>query len=129
MPRFDDPLLLVARDHRKVLIVDGACGVTGGLCIGDAWEGDPGRDQLPWRDTAISIEGPAARGLDAAFRRAWVFAGGTAPDDAEEVGPDVPARGTISVRVVATEPGRERAFGRSISACRSAGEGVGHEGI
>ncbi len=109
-PTMSDPLLLVARDHRKVLVVDGARGVTGGLCIGDEWAGDVERQRPPWRDTAISIEGPAARGLDGAFRRAWLFAGGAGYDDAVEVGPDVPACGTTSVRVVATEPGRERAF-------------------
>ena len=108
VPRLGDPLLIVARDHRKVLVVDGARGVTGGLCIGDEWLGDePGR-RLPWRDTAIAIEGPAARGLDSAFTRAWHFAGGTAPDDGAEVGADVPAMGDTAVRVVATEPGYER---------------------
>lgn len=110
IPRFRDPLLIVARDHRKVLVVDGKRGVTGGLCIGDEWMGDPARHRLPWRDTAISIEGPGARALDQSFHRAWAFAGGAPPDDAIEVGPDVPACGETTVRIVATEPGRERAF-------------------
>ncbi|MBA2291722.1 MAG: cardiolipin synthase B [Gemmatimonadales bacterium] len=110
IPRFRDPLLIVARDHRKVLVVDGKRGVTGGLCIGDEWMGDPARQRLPWRDTAIAIDGPGARALDQSFRRAWVFAGGAPPDDAGEVGADVPACGETTVRIVATEPGRERAF-------------------
>lgn len=109
-PRVDDPLLMFVRDHRKVLVVDGARGVTGGLCIGDEWLGDESGHHLPWRDTAIAIEGPAARGLDGAFARAWSFAGGAVPDDAAEVGPDVPAMGDTAVRVVATEPGYERTF-------------------
>lgn len=108
-PSFRDPLLLASRDHRKVFVVDGERGVTGGLCIGDEWVGDAAKGHLPWRDTGISIEGPAARVLDVAFERAWRFAGGSAiPDD--EVGGDVPVAGDTTVRVVATEPGRERAY-------------------
>ena len=109
-PRLADPLLIFARDHRKQLVVDGACGVTGGLCIGAEWVGDPARSRLPWRDTAVTISGPAARAMDAAFARSWSFAGGSPPDDATEVAPDVEAQGETSVRVVATEPGRERAY-------------------
>jgi phosphatidylserine/phosphatidylglycerophosphate/cardiolipin synthase-like enzyme len=90
-------------------VVDGALGVTGGLCLGDEWIGNRAEHRLPWRDTGISIEGPAARVLDLAFEQAWRFAGGReCPSD--EVPGDVPAAGDTSVRVVATEPGRERAF-------------------
>ena len=108
-PSWRDPLLLASRDHRKVFVVDGARGVTGGLCIGDEWIGNPAKGRLPWRDTGISIEGPAARLLDVAFERAWRFAGGDAiPQD--EVDGNVPEAGDTTVRVVATEPGRERAY-------------------
>ena len=108
-PSLRDPLLLASRDHRKVLVVDGARGVTGGLCIGDEWVGDAALGRLPWRDTAISLEGPAAGLLDIAFERAWRFAGGsTIP--AGEVDGDIAEAGGTDVRVVATEPGRERAY-------------------
>jgi len=109
-PRLADPLFFISRDHRKVLIVDGMRAVTGGLCIGDEWTGDAKQCSGPWRDTAISIEGPGAQGLDAAFRRAWMFAGGDAPDDATEIDAQVASCGDTTVRVIATEPGRERAF-------------------
>lgn len=108
-PSLRDPLLLASRDHRKVFVVDGARAVTGGLCIGDEWVGDPIKGRLPWRDTGVSIEGPAARVLDVAFERAWRFAGGASiPSD--EVGSEVATAGETAVRVVATEPGRERAY-------------------
>lgn len=109
-PKLRDPLLVIARDHRKLLVVDGACGVTGGLCIGQDWIGDPAKSRRPWRDTAVSIVGPAARALDGAFARSWKAAGGEAPNDADEVASDVGPAGETAVRVVATEPGRERAF-------------------
>lgn len=108
-PSWRDPLLLASRDHRKVCVVDGMCGVTGGLCIGDEWVGNPEKELLPWRDTGVSIEGPGARLLDVAFERAWKFAGGS-PIPPDEVPGDVPIAGETSVRVVATEPGRERAY-------------------
>jgi cardiolipin synthase len=109
-PSLRDPLLFFARDHRKLLVVDGSAAVTGGLCIGAEWVGDPAKSRRPWRDTAAAIAGPAARALDAAFARAWSFAGGTTPDDGRELSPDVGQVGETDVRVVATEPGRERAF-------------------
>lgn len=109
-PRFDDPLLIFARDHRKLLTVDGDAAVTGGLCIGDEWVGDPEAGRQPWRDTATLVRGPAARLFDAAFARAWGFAGGGPIDDAAEVPGEVPDAGNVKVRVVATEPGRERAW-------------------
>lgn len=109
-----DPLLIFARDHRKVLVVDGEHAVTGGLCIGDEWVGNKEKHRQPWRDTAIAIHGPAATELDIAFTRAWVHNGGAAPDDNVELSDAPPARaGEVDVRVVATEPGRERGF-RSI---------------
>ncbi len=106
-----DPLLIFARDHRKVLVVDGAHAVSGGLCIGDEWVGDPAKERLPWRDTAIAVHGTAATALDAAFASSWTASGGLAPDDRVELAnkstsPD----GEVDVRVVATQPGLERAF-------------------
>ena len=105
-----DPLLIFARDHRKVLVVDGVHGVIGGLCIGDEWLGDPAKSRLPWRDTAVALEGPATRELDASFCRAWTFNGGAVPDDTLELGDVPPPVGDTEVRVVATEPGRERGY-------------------
>jgi len=108
--RLTDPLLIFARDHRKVLVVDGARAVTGGLCIGDEWLGDPAKSRLPWRDTAVALEGPAACELDSSFCRAWTFNGGRVPDDRLELDEPPAAAGDTEVRVVATEPGRERGY-------------------
>ncbi len=108
-PRLSDPLLIACRDHRKVLVVDGERGIIGGLCIGNEWVGDAAAGRRPWRDTAIEMCGPAARALDTAFARAWTFADGAAPDDDLGVSPIVADDRGATVRVVATEPGRERA--------------------
>ena len=42
-PRLSSPLGWLNRDHRKMLCVDGAVGFVTGLCVGQAWMGDPGR--------------------------------------------------------------------------------------
>ena len=70
-PHIRDPLRWISRDHRKVLVVDGEVGFTGGLCIGHDWVGDPARNIPPWRDTAIEIHGPAVAHVEAAFADSW----------------------------------------------------------
>ncbi len=109
-PQLRDPLLLVARDHRKVLVVDGWQAVTGGLCLGDEWMADPARRRLGWRDTAVAVTGSAAEDLDHAFARAWRFAcGETLAESPRRERHDGPKQAGTTVQVVASEPGRERA--------------------
>ncbi len=63
---------LVPRDHRKLLVVDGRVGITGGIGIGREWS-DRERvgKRARWRDTAVRIEGPAAADMDRAFELMW----------------------------------------------------------
>jgi cardiolipin synthase len=96
-----------ARDHRKLVVADGARAVIGGLCIGCEWTGEPEKAR-PWRDTAVRIGGPASAVLDQAFARTWSAAGKPLPD--EEAAGRVSPEGDGEVRVIAGEPGRERAF-------------------
>jgi cardiolipin synthase len=96
-----------ARDHRKLVVADGAAAVLGGLCIGCEWTGDAKGTQ-PWRDTAVRIGGPASAVLDQSFARTWAVAGKPLADD--EAAGRVTPEGDGEVRVIAGEPGRERAF-------------------
>jgi cardiolipin synthase len=60
------------RDHRKLLVVDETVGVTGGVGVGREWmTGVLKRHRSRWRDTAVVIEGPAARDMIAAFENMW----------------------------------------------------------
>lgn len=71
-PGFRRWMGLVPRDHRKQLVVDGARGVTGGVGIGVEWTtGVDPLERSRWRDTAVLIEGPAARDLESAFDNMW----------------------------------------------------------
>ncbi|HEX7019969.1 MAG TPA: phospholipase D-like domain-containing protein [Gemmatimonadaceae bacterium] len=63
---------LVPRDHRKLLVVDDATGITGGVGVGREWTTGVLREHRSrWRDTAVRIEGPAARDMSAAFENMW----------------------------------------------------------
>ncbi len=63
------------RSHRKLLIVDGHIGFTGGVGIGDEWNGDA-RSPAEWRDNHYRLEGPAVSELQAAFAEHWIEATG-----------------------------------------------------
>jgi cardiolipin synthase A/B len=63
---------LIPRDHRKLLVIDSAVGITGGVGIGDEWvHGKTKRSRKHWRDTAVRIEGPAALDMQQAFDNMW----------------------------------------------------------
>ena len=102
------PLDLLARDHRKLLVTDGAWAMIGGLCIGDEWAGDPARGRRPWRDTMVAVSGPAAAVLDGAFAHNWGRAGPALPPD--ELTSDPAASGSSTVRVVEGIPGQARVY-------------------
>ena len=59
------------RTHRKLLVVDGRVGFTGGVGIADEWDGDA-QDPKHWRDTHFRIEGPVVAQLQAAFMENWI---------------------------------------------------------
>lgn len=58
------------RTHRRLLIVDGAVGFTGGVGIADEWAGHA-QGPANWRDTHARISGPAVSSLQAAFADNW----------------------------------------------------------
>ncbi|HUP65707.1 MAG TPA: phospholipase D-like domain-containing protein [Thermoanaerobaculia bacterium] len=58
------------RTHRKILVVDGRVGFTGGVGIADSWLGDA-RSPEEWRDTHFRIQGPVVAQLQAAFLDNW----------------------------------------------------------
>lgn len=61
------------RTHRKILVVDGRVGFTGGVGIAEEWTGDC-EDADHWRDTHLRVEGPAVRGLYGGFQENWAEA-------------------------------------------------------
>lgn len=63
------------RTHRKLLVVDGQVGFTGGVGIADQWKGDA-EDPKHWRDSHYILHGPAVGQMQAAFIDNWIKATG-----------------------------------------------------
>jgi cardiolipin synthase A/B len=59
------------RTHRKILVIDGVVGFTGGVGIADEWNGD-GLDPDKWRDTHYEVRGPVVAQMQAAFLDNWM---------------------------------------------------------
>ncbi len=63
------------RTHRKLLVVDGRIGFTGGVGIADQWGGHA-QDPDHWRDLHFRIEGPVVAQMQAAFNDNWIKTSG-----------------------------------------------------
>ena len=78
------------RDHRKIIVVDGKVGFTGGINIDSTYSSASTSRPGPkrgiedgWRDTHLRIEGPAVEQLQRFFLESWSKAGDPARLDGE----------------------------------------------
>lgn len=112
------------RDHRKILVVDGSVGFTGGINISADYANSSlfrsgrksdkvDKDKVGWRDTHIRIDGPAVATLQYAFVNNWVRqeAGELLPAD---YFPRLAPAGDKFLRVLATEPGSHSEIYKSL---------------
>ena len=90
------------RSHRRILVIDGRIGFTGGYGISEAWTGD-GHTPEHWRDTNARIEGPVVRLLQAAFAESWLETTGIAIGGTSYF-PDLEARGSVLAQIVKSSP-------------------------
>ena len=63
------------RTHRKLLIVDGVLGFTGGVGIGTQWTGNA-QDAAHWRDMHYAVTGPVVAQMQAVFLDNWIKVSG-----------------------------------------------------
>ena len=63
------------RTHRKLLVLDGKTGFTGGVGIAPKWTGN-GQDADHWRDSHFRIEGPVVAQMQAVFMENWLKVSG-----------------------------------------------------
>lgn len=89
------------RNHRKILVVDGKIGFTGGLNIADRYL--YGNKLGQWRDTFVRIEGNAVHGLQANFLIDWLFVDRKLIVDAKYY-PELPVYDDNLVQFVASGP-------------------------
>ena len=92
------------RNHRKIIIVDGHVGFTGGVNIGDEYIGRLAK-WAPWRDTHLCLRGPVVHQLQKVFVEDWSFA--TDEDlTGREYFPAPDASGDHVAQVIASGPTR-----------------------
>jgi len=102
-PQLGQPFGWISRDHRKLLVVDGVVGFLSGVCISQKWLGDLRRGVEPWRDTGVSLRGPAVAELEHAFAESWASIGAPLPPFPVTSATQEPA-GSVALRVIATQP-------------------------
>jgi cardiolipin synthase A/B len=107
-PASGPPLGAIRRDHRKLLAVDGEYASTGGVCISDGWMVRSQETGLPYRDTAVSLRGPAVADVERAFAGVWDEMSSELPDEERPHAKDIQPAGEEAVRVVIQEPRRMR---------------------
>jgi cardiolipin synthase len=82
------------RTHRKLLVVDGRIGFTGGVGIADEWDGHA-QDPDHWRDTHYRVEGPVVAQMQAAFTDNWTKVSGVVLVGEDYFPPLKPAGGLL----------------------------------
>ena len=78
------------RTHRKLLVVDGRLGFTGGVGIADQWTGQA-QDPDHWRDMHFRVQGPVVAQMQAAFIDNWIKTTGHVLNGEEYFPPLAPA--------------------------------------
>ncbi len=91
------------RTHRKLLVIDGTVGFTGGVGIADPWMGDA-QDSEHWRDSHYRLDGPAVSQMQAAFLDNWMKASGDVLHG-EDYFPALPPQGDVSAQLFRSDPG------------------------
>ena len=91
------------RNHRRILVVDGRVGITGGSGMSGKWNGN-GRLEGHWRDTDVRVEGPVVEQLQGAFAENWLEATGVAIGGAEYFPRPVATPGPVDAQVIRSSP-------------------------
>ena len=127
-----DPINMNKRDHRKMLVADGARAIVGGINLSTTYESahtgsSASTDQAGqhWRDTDMAVDGPVVAQLQALFLEHWAQQKGV-PLDHDKYFPVIPAQGSDVVRVVGSTPDKEtpRFYVTLLSAIRNAEKNV-----
>lgn len=90
------------RTHRKLLIVDGKLGYTGGLGIGTEWTGHA-QSPAHWRDTHFEVTGPVVAQMQAVFVDNWIKATGTVLHG-DEYFPTLQPTGKLDAQMFSSSP-------------------------
>jgi cardiolipin synthase A/B len=105
------------RNHRKITVVDGRLAFTGGINLSETYSSssrrarsaaDPEQDKRKngWRDTHVAVEGPVVAQFQRVFLDDWALQD-CGPWQEARFFPPLEPRGTLEMRVVRGDPGRE----------------------
>lgn len=121
------------RDHRKILIVDGATAIVGGVNLSTTYQssgigksqGPKGEPSETWHDTDLQIQGPVVAQLQTLFLEHWTDQKGL-PAGGADFFPKVPPQGTEVVRVIGSTPDEQNPqyYVTLLSAIRNAEKSV-----
>jgi cardiolipin synthase len=118
-----------ARDHRKILVVDGTTAIVGGVNLATEYQSNPiarsgnveGEPDRPWRDIDIEVSGPAVSQLERMFVEHWRAQHGAAVPDVVDIPPVPGVKGNSVVRFIGSTPEHQvpRYYVTLISALRA----------
>ena len=91
------------RTHRKLLVLDGKIGFTGGVGIADPWLGHA-QDPQHWRDTHFRVEGPVVAQMQSAFLDNWITVTGHVLHGPGYL-PPIEPQGTHTAQMFTSAPG------------------------
>jgi cardiolipin synthase len=130
-----NPITFNFRDHRKILVVDGARAIVGGINLSTTYQssagsgagsgGAGGKPATYWRDTDMEIDGPAAGELQKLFLKHWQEQKGPPLDPALYL-PVIRPQGSEVVRIIGSTPDEKtpRFYVALLSAIRNAEKNV-----
>lgn len=94
------------RNHRKVVVIDGKIGYTGGFNVGDEYLGEVAKFGY-WRDNHLRILGPAVYSLQNRFLMDWNSQHAIEIKYEAALFPMIASTGTIAAQVVTSGPDTE----------------------
>jgi len=101
-PSWYDIARMNNRTHRKLLVVDGRIGFTGGVGIAPEWTGDA-QDPAHWRDSHYKVEGPVVAQMQAVFMDNWIKVSGDV-FHGERYFPPLPPVGNGRAQIFSSSP-------------------------
>ncbi len=90
------------RTHRKLLVVDGKTGFTGGVGIAPTWTGNA-QDAEHWRDSHFRAEGPVVAQIQSTFLDNWLKVTGQVKHG-EDYFPAIEAAGSSGAQMFSSSP-------------------------
>lgn len=100
------------RYHRKIVVIDGRIGYTGGMNIGEKYIGRM-KSKSPWRDTQIRMQGDAVYSLQYHFLYDWLYANtmknpGISPNEFDALFPEHGVKNRLYCQILASGVDTER---------------------